>query len=201
MKRLPFTQQEAEEYRYPTIKGQHKAYVHGQCAYACHYKWGIEIQCPQVIKNKGYGPGGLYCKQHASMVRRSLKKNAKMKDAAATAAPTQIIKEPEMKKVSTRGGKRLTRIFTCNDGKVYTLTELSEATSIPVTTIAHRLKKYPWQSKMILLQDNLRTIEERIDPNEWEGLSGKVRNDNLLRLKIGSWERSQIKYSQGREKH
>ena len=201
MKRLPLTKQEAEEYRYPTINGQHKAYVQGQCAYACHYKWGIEIQCPQVIKKKGYGPGGLYCKQHAPMACRSLKKNAKIKDAVNAVAPTQIIKEPEIKKISTRGGKRLTRIFTCNDRKVYTLTELSEATSIPVTTLAHRLKKYPWQSKMILVQDNLRKIEGRIEPNEWEGLSGKVRNENLLRLKIGSWERFQMNNSEGREKH
>ena len=153
-----------------------------------------------MMKKMGYGPGGLYCKQHALMVCRSLSGDVKMKDGA-TVAPTQIVKEPEIKKVSTRGGNRLTRIFTCNDGKEYTLTELSEATSLPITTLAHRLKKYPWKSKMVLLQDNLRKIEERINPNEWEGLSGKVRNDNLLRLKIGSWERSQIKNSKGREKH
>ena len=200
MKRFPYTKQEAEEYKYPTIKGQDKAFVEGQCAYAYHYKWGIEIQCINMIKKMGYGPGGLYCKQHAPMVCRSLIEKIKIKDGA-TLAPTQIVKEPEIKKVSTRGGNRLTRIFTCNDGKEYTLTELSEATSLPITTLAHRLKKYPWKSKMVLLQDNLRKIEERINPNEWEGLSGKVRNDNLLRLKIGSWERSQIKNSKGREKH
>ncbi len=176
------------------IKGQHKAYADGQCAYACHYKWGIEIQCTHMIKKTGYGPGGLYCKQHEPMVCRNLKENAQRKDGTL-AAPTQIIKEPEIKKVSIRGRKIFTRIFTCNNGKEYTLTEMSEATSIPITTLSHRLKKYPWQSKMILLQDNLRTVEEKINPNEWEGLSGKVRDYNLLRLKIGSWERSQNKNS------
>jgi hypothetical protein len=117
------------------------------------------------------------------------------------AAPTQIIKEPEIKIISSRGRKFLTRIYTCNNGKEYTLTEMSEATSIPITTLAHRLKKYPWRSKLILLQDNLRNIEERININEWEGLSGKVRNYNLDRLKIGSWERSQNKNSRGRQNH
>ena len=114
-------------------------------------------------------------------------------------APTQIIKEPEIKKVSTRGGNKIsTRIFTCNDGMEYTLSEMSKATSIPITTLSHRLKKYPWQSKMILIQNNLRTIEEKVDPNVWEGLSGKVRQNNLLRLKIGSWERYQVKNLKGK---
>lgn len=56
MKRFLYTKQEAEEYKYPTIKGQDKAFVEGQCAYAYHYKWGIEIQCINMIKKMGYGP-------------------------------------------------------------------------------------------------------------------------------------------------
>jgi hypothetical protein len=110
--------------------------------------------------------------------------------------PIKIIKKPEMKKVSIEGKKMLVKIFTCNDGKEYTLTELSKATLIPLPTLSYRLMKYPWQSEMILCPEKFKTRDEMININEWEGMSEKVRRNNLIKLKApGSWERSQNKHS------
>jgi hypothetical protein len=110
--------------------------------------------------------------------------------------PIKIIKKPEIKKVSIEGKKMMAKIFTCNDGKEYTLTELSKATSIPLSTLSYRLMKYSWQSEMILFPENIKTREEMININEWERMSEKARRNNLIKLKPpGSWERSQNKHS------
>jgi hypothetical protein len=110
------------------------------------------------------------------------------------ASPTKIIKAPEVRKILSGGKKVSAKIFTCNDGKEYTLAQLSEATAIPLQMLTYRIRRYPWQSEMILNPENLKTRAEMTAINEWEGLSEKVRRKNLVKLKSpGSWERAQNK--------
>lgn len=61
----PLTPEEAKDIRYGR-SGEH-AYIEGKCAYATDtaQRW-------QCIRSNGFGPGGLYCWQHASMIKRGL---------------------------------------------------------------------------------------------------------------------------------
>ena len=64
----PKTVEDARKYRYGAWAGRPNGmpYKEGSCAYKVQSRW-IFIQCS---RKNGYGPGGLYCKQHAKKVEK-----------------------------------------------------------------------------------------------------------------------------------
>jgi len=63
----PKTIEEAKKYRYGSWVGNPKGtpYKEGRCAYEVWSAF-ISYQC---TRNNGHGPEGLYCKQHAKMLK------------------------------------------------------------------------------------------------------------------------------------
>ncbi len=59
----PKTLEEAKKHRYGQWAGNERGYPYrpDQCAYSVQYHW---TQC-QCSRANGYGPEGLYCKQHS----------------------------------------------------------------------------------------------------------------------------------------
>ena len=66
MLRYPKTLEEAIQYRYGTWAGnpQGHPYKENRCAYEVWSQW-VAHQCQ---RKNGYGPEGLYCKQHAKIL-------------------------------------------------------------------------------------------------------------------------------------
>lgn len=67
MNDAPKTLEEAQSYRYNKWVGNPKGilYCKGRCAYEV-YDTYLPRQC---LRKPRYGPDGLYCKQHAKMVK------------------------------------------------------------------------------------------------------------------------------------
>lgn len=67
---VPRTLEEAKQYRYHKWAGNPEGdpYRVGDCAFEV-WGQGYGISCWQCLRKNGYGPDGLYCKQHAKKVK------------------------------------------------------------------------------------------------------------------------------------
>ena len=67
---IPRTKEEARAYRYNTWGGlpEGRPYDETRCAYEVHEQ-GRGCLFYQCLRKKGNGPDGLFCKQHAKMIK------------------------------------------------------------------------------------------------------------------------------------
>ena len=114
--------------------------------------------------------------------------------------PTRIIKPPYDK--LTAGRKWAIHVL-CDNGKEYTLVELAEKIGLKTGHgLSQRISENGWDHPDILGEPkgSGRTISGRptthnqFQPGKWEGLSGKSRDINLIKVPdMGTWEAQQCK--------
>lgn len=118
--------------------------------------------------------------------------------------PLRVIRNP---KTLTGKGAPYVTVADCDDGKTYTVAELAKIIGIMPDTMSTRLKRYGWDNDHIFNPPAKKGnrisgefIAENVNEGDWQGLSAKVRNGRLSKIKIGKWERKYLFQQQRAEK-
>ena len=109
--------------------------------------------------------------------------------------PTRIIQKPERVRVTGVQGVGRRMVILCDDGKEYSSNELALIVGFKsVHGFLQRLQKYGWDSPDVLQPPTKTGFKVyRGSPAEeaYARLGYRARNENLKKLKIGSWEARQ----------
>ncbi len=102
-----------------------------------------------------------------------------MKGATIKRMPTRIVCEP----VKELCQGRVLKVYTCDDGKNYSLKELAEIIGVTPQRLNSRLATMGWQDPRFF-DPNKQAMKEmsKIGNPEWANLGSRPRSENLRRL-------------------
>lgn len=110
--------------------------------------------------------------------------------------PTKIIKPPQL-----ATGRRCDGLMiTCDNGECYSVKQLAGIIGVSSSTLGNRIKTRGWDDEHIMAyrlpkkkdkpEFDSELGRDRIDMSNLEHLSGRVRTENLRKIKdLGSWEK------------
>ena len=110
--------------------------------------------------------------------------------------PTRIIRPPYLVKQNSKGPNTVT-MLDCDDGKTYTLRQLSAIVGIKAHGLGQRINNYGWDYPAILApkaRKGCKITGEAFSFGEmgnaaWQALGDKSRGYNLKKIRpCGAWE-------------
>ena len=106
--------------------------------------------------------------------------------------PTRIIQKPERVRVTGVQGVGRRMVILCDDGKEYSSNELARVVGFKsVHGFLQRLQKYGWDHPEVLqppTKAGIKVYQGSPEEEAYARLGNRARNENVKKLKIGSWE-------------